>query len=68
MIELTVQPELNALVFEDAQAQKAQTDFDVWINRWRKIAWSTKKDETELPAFINSDTRASELAVQDANK
>lgn len=66
-MQLTPQPELNALVFEDVQKRKEQEKFEHWLARWRRIAWSNKKDETELPAFINSNTRSSESEIQDVN-
>ena len=71
-LTLTVQPDENILVFEDEHMQlkrklAADAKFEAWRKRWQWLAWSTKKDETELPAFIDSDTRASNNEVQHVN-
>ena len=52
---------------EDVQERKAQAKFDAWRKRWQWLAWSTKHDQAELPAFIDRDTRASNNEVQHAN-
>lgn len=54
-MELKEQPDGNILAFEPHK-QKQESKPQIDIERWRRIAWATPKQQTtELPGFINCE-------------